>query len=393
MSNEEALFLVLCVIHATDCLLWVGNYSVVFVTWSGKFWRETSPGLAFRTSRGGPLFLNPFPPFGRGIYCHLPPLSLSPAGVCSLNCQILTHSHSLYPMENVVAIPFEEIRVVKASGRRISVNDSEFCLCNNERQAQRLGGQIRSLLETNAEEREALIRRFWAGQFDYETAGALLESARGRLTYLEVLSSILFVCLFVLAPLLALRFGLDRMIVPVAVALLIPAVPISVGFFIIHRKTYPADTEDRIVNLIKMIFCPPTCLHAGSLISENLLSGFNPLVAGHLLLSRDQFRAFSARILRNFIYPPIRNSVDATGCEICNWQNQLLSEMVSDYLRDKANLQEDLLAPPSPSDPDVQAYCPRCLSQFTRKEGDCPDCTGIGLLRFERRAPIPARGE
>jgi hypothetical protein len=380
MSNELALFAVLCLIYVTDCVLWIGKQSFVFVTWVGRQWREMAASQVFRISEGGILLLNPFPPLGGVICCHLPPLSISPAGICSLNSQALTDSG--YPEQNVVAAPFEEISSIRVGGRDVLVNEERFCRCSDTQQANRISSLINALLDATAEEREITIQQFWDEQFDYRAARARFEQAVHQMTPLRMLCNILFVHLFALAPALVLYFGMTGMLIPLALGMLAIAVQISVGFYRLHKRLYPAEGEERISNLIKMILCPPTSLRACDLLTEGLLSNYNPLVVGHLLLSDNQYREFSIRTLRNLKYPPVDHSADRRTYEISRWQNQTLLRKASDYLREMANLQEELLFPPLPNEPDVRAYCPRCLSQFIREEGNCSDCPGVKLIPF-----------
>lgn len=391
MSNELALFLVLSLIYVTDCLLWVGKYSVAFVTWGGRQWRDVEAGRVIPTSEGGILLLNPLPPLGEAVCCHLTPVSVSPAGVCSLNCQVLTHSQ--HPLRNVVSVPFEQVTSLSVDGRHILMNEKRFCQCKDTRQAESLSGLIASLLNAIVGERAAIIQRFWDKQFDYKAAKARFERAVQNMAHLKVLCNILFVHLFVLAPILVLYLGMTGMLIPLAVVMFVIAICISVQFYTLHKSTYLDASEDRIENAIKMVLFPPASLRACDIITGDLLHNYNPVVVGHILLSPKEYKEFSTRTLRNLTYPLFEDSSDKYANEISGWQNRTLSKKISDYLREVANLKEDPLLPPLPNDPGVRSYCPRCLSQFMREEGDCPDCPGVRLLRFDGAVLPPNSSE
>ncbi len=346
-----------------------------------------APNRVFRISNGGILLLNPFPPLGEVICCPLPPLSISPAGINSFNCQALTGCE--YPEQSLVAAPFEAIRSIGVSGRYVLVNEERFCRCSDTHQADRIRALTRALLDATAEERNAIIQQFWDEQFDYKAARARYEQTVHLMKPLRGLCNILFVLLFALAPALVLYFRMTGMLIPLALGMFAIAVQISVGFYRLHKRLYPAASEERISHLIKMILCPPTSLRACDLLTESLLSNYNPLVVGHLLLSGDRYREFSIRTLRNLKYPPVDHSADRRTSEISRWQSQTLLRKASNFLGEMAMVQEELLCPPLPNEPNVRAYCPRCLAQFTREEGHCSDCPGVTLLPFGGAASTP----
>ena len=136
-------------------------------------------------------------------------------------------------------------------------------------------------------------------------------------------------------------------------------------------------------NLVKMILCPPVSIRACDLITFNLLANYNPVMIGHLLFSASRFRKFIERTVRNLNYPPIDNFSDKDAKEISIWQNQLILKKTMNYIREVANIEEDLLCQPQTGDYKVHSYCPRCLSQFTQEGGTCPDCQGVDLIALK----------
>jgi hypothetical protein len=391
MSDELALFAVLCLIYGADCFLWVGKHSLAFTTWMGRQWRDRAGDQHFRTSEGGILLLNPLPPLGGVICCHLLPLSLSPEGVCSLNCQTLTHAVEL--QQDILAVPFEAIYNLTARGRNVLINDERLCRCRDTREADRVCSLLNALRDASTEKRAAIIHRFWEEQFDYEAANTRLRQAVQQMGSLRALCNTLSVLLFIVAPVLVLYFGLTGMLIPIALGMFVLATAISAGFYARHRRFFPVAGDDRISNLIKMIMCPPVAIRACDLITESLLSHFNPLVVGQLLLDGDRYRDFAVRTLRNLQHPLLDSSTDRRALEICGWQNRLLLHTAFAYLREVAHLKENLLAPPLPDDAEVRAYCPRCLVQFSQEAGACSDCPGVKLLPFDGAVSTPDSNE
>lgn len=393
MSDELFLFLILCLIYVTDCLLWVSKYSVAFVTWINRQWKDKVTSRIFRTSKGGLLLLNPFPPLGKVFCCHLLPISISPVGICSLNNQILTHRE--FPEFNfdVSCFNFKEISNVTTDGRKLIVNAAQFCRFWDAQQAERVCALLKTLITTPETSRETIIKQFWNEQFNLEAAKKRYEDALHQMTSLRFLCNILFVYLFIIAPVVVLYRRMTSILIAIAFVMFVIAFQITIEFYILHKRTYPDLKEDRISSLIKMILCPPVSIRACDLITEHLLGNYNSLVVANLLLSDDQFKNFAISTLRNLKYPPFNDFMEERVCEISNWQNHTLLKIATGYLHNASYSSEKLLYPPIPNDPSVRAYCPRCLCQFTQKEGNCPDCLGVKILPFNYTEPFVGENE
>jgi hypothetical protein len=380
MPDEFLLFLVLSLIYLTECFLWLGEHSIAFVAFCGRRWEHKKPNEMFRASTGGIIILNPFPPLGKALCSHLPPLSISPKGICVGNSQVFAHGE-VHRHEST-AILFQEMSSIKAIDRDVFVNNSRFLKCKTSQQAAKLSALLNSLLESTEESRNENIQQFWTEQFDCMSAKVRFNEAFHQITQLKILCNSLFFYLFLFAPALVLYTMSTRILIAIGLGMLIIAIRISIEYYVSHKRIFPAAKEERIINLIKMIFCPPASVRACDLVTENLLADWNPLVIGHLLLSPDGFLALATRTLRNFQYPVADDSADEQVRAIRKWHDHALSSIVFKYLVREANLKGDLLSPPIPEDDNVRSYCPRCLSQFTREQGACPSCGGIDLLPF-----------
>ena len=380
MHDELLLFLVLCLIYLTDCLLWVGNHSIAFVAWGGTRWKDKTPSPFLETYNGGIIILNPLPPLGKVLSCHLPPFSISPKGICSLNSQILPHT--LIPKKDITAILFDEMDSVKAIDRDLFVNERRYLRFSRSAQATRAAALMNLLLPVTEADRERIIEQFWDEQFDVESAGGRLREALHDLKYLKMLCNAMFFYLFAVAPALLFYFPSSRTLIPIGIGMLAIAIQISIEYFLLHKRIYVAAREERITNTIKMVLCPPVSIRACDLISQDLLASWNPIVIGHLTLSPQRYEEFATRTLRHLRYPLEDHLTDERVNDIRKWQEQILLRKGSDYFVGVAKLSDDLLRQPAPDDGSVRSYCPRCLSQFTKESGLCPDCGGIGLVPF-----------
>jgi len=380
MSDELLLFLVLAAIYFTDCFLWLGKDSVAFVSWLGFQWHEKRASPFFQTSRGGILLLNPFPPLGRVLCTDLPPLSMSPLGICPVNSQLLTplRLHDGDPF-----IPFKEIHSIGTQGSELFINDSKVCTFRRQRDARRITELLNALLNSTEAARESMIREYWSSHFDFERPKKIVEKVWERTGSLRLLCNALFVYLFIVSPMFVVYMGMGDLLVPLAVGMFIIGTVVCAVFYRLHREFCPEAREERITNLIKMLLCPPVSVRARDLITAYLMNTTNPLVLAHLLFTDERFKGFAERTLRNLKYSPVGCVTDVRCRAVCEWQNQILFEIALEYLGHRTGIQKEFLRAPERDDPGNVAYCPRCLCQFIAEEGDCPDCPGV------KRAPLP----
>ena len=281
-----------------------------------------------------------------------------------------------------MAVSYEDMVAVSARTRDLYINEELFCSFVEPAQARRASLLINSLRDMAETDREPVIRAYWNEQFDFETAGTRLEEARAGQRRLRAACQIMFVYLFILAPLLVLWLRRPLLLLPLAGGMAVLAIYISTEFYLAHKKLHPHSREARVTGLVQMVLCPPVAIRAPDLITAPLLGGYNPLVVGLLVLSRERFAEFASRTLRHLEYSPLDHLTDRRSSEIAQWQNRLLSALASDFLRLRADLQDDPLAAPEPDETGLLFYCPRCLGQFTQDPGECPECPGVSALAF-----------
>jgi hypothetical protein len=150
------------------------------------------------------------------------------------------------------------------------------------------------------------------------------------------------------------------------------------------------EKEERISSVVKMALCPPTAIRARDVITANLLAPYHPIAAAYGVLEDKEFQSFARRFLLDMEHPIASEIVDETIRSAEQWSRTTMVALCREFLtRNNLNAEEFFL-PPAPSDAACIAYCPRCCSQFTIDVGECPDCSGIHLVRFPS-FPEPAR--
>jgi hypothetical protein len=374
ITEGQTLLLILILLYLSECLIWVKRQSVAFVSASGERYRVAFPRVWLGNANGGVLFRNPLPPAGGLFLSHLSPISISPTGICAFNLQTLP-SGARSPNQTGRFLPFSKITHYESDGAYLLVNQEKFAKCATTKQARILAALIGALVKTSPSKREALARKWIAGQFAADDAAAVLRVGEAAIKPVQWMSSILFLFLFVSAPLLVSSFGLERLIIPVASVMVLLAILTGVLFYRTHRKLYPAETTERFENLVKMILCPPAAIRAADVLTRNLLAEYSPVVLAGVLKGSGEQQFVRAFILD--LQHPLKHEVlDETAEQIINWTTSQQLSICLDQVKN-----HELLAPARREGNSI-SYCPRCGCQFVLSSAECADCPGVGLVAF-----------
>ena len=378
ISDGETLLFILVLLYLTECLVWVKKQSVAYVsTWGGR-WRLATPKSWLGNANGAMLFLSPLPPPGHIVLSHLLPVSISPSGVCAFNSQVLL-SGSRPATQTGEFVPFSAIKRAGTDGAYLLLNGEKFAKCATPKQAKALASVITSAAEAKVSRRESIVRSWLGKHFDARAAEKLWREAEEEIGSLQGVCTILFLFLFVAMPIIVLIFGLQGLIIPIGAVMIALAVLIGIMFFRLHRKFFPAESQERFENMLKMILCPPVSMRAADILTRSLLSDYSPVVvAGVLSGSKEQ--KFVRAFVLDLKHPLKHEVMDAAAVETINWATaEQLKASLAHVQRDGDSA--DRLGPVE-REGDSIAYCPRCDVQFVVSEGECPDCPGVELVAF-----------
>ncbi len=282
VTEGQTLLFILVLLYLSECVIWVKRQSVAFVSTSGRDWRVAFPRPWLGNASGGVLFLNPLPPAGRMFLSHLSPVSISPEGICAFNLQTLP-SGARSPNQTGHFLAFSKITSCGNDGVWLLVNKEKFAKCATAKQARTLATVIGGLVKASPSKRESLAQTWLVKQFADNDATALLRAGEKIIKPVRAVSLILFLFLFVVAPILVSIFGLQRLIIPVAVVMVLLASVTGYVFHRAHKKLYPAESSERFENLVKMILCPPVSIRAADVLTRNLLADYSPVVVASVL--------------------------------------------------------------------------------------------------------------
>jgi hypothetical protein len=373
MSEGYALILLLCALYFSECFLLIRKRSVAFVNPWGRLRKVTVSSSFFSSARGSLILLNPLLPLGRVFVCHLSPISISSDGVCAFNLQSVLKVG--LPAQSSEVFTFDAIIRCSTNGKYLDLNDARFAECADPEQARALAEIINSAVRSSPAEREKMLQGYIAKQFDGKAVSLRLESEKLRLQVIRVSCLVFFLFLFFIVPVLVAMYGLEPLIIPTALMMLIFALYISVLFFLVHRRLYPELKEERFSHLAKMILCPPGAIRAAVVLTANLLTNCDPTVVASLFHSPDTDE-FIGSYARDLKFPIKDDLTDPLPAKIAHWYRTQLLDHVQEHLqaRDRRAFIEPEMTEEGGS------YCPRCLGLFQVESGDCVDCPGISLV-------------
>lgn len=383
ISDGQALLFVLVLLYLAECLIWVKKQSVAFVSTLGRRWRVATPVSWLGNANGALLVLNPLPPPGRVFLSHLLPVSISPSGVCAFNSQTLP-SGARPATQTGEFVGFAEIRECSADGAYLVINGEKFAKCATPKQAKALAKVIAEVKAAKSSRREALVRSWVSKQFDAKEASGVWHEAEGAIGLIRWMCAMFFVYLFVAAPIVVTFYGLERLIIQIGATMVVLAIVVAIMFFRTHRRFYPAETQERLENFVKMILCPPVSLRAADVLTKHLLSEYSPVVVASVLAGPGSTSGSSERqFVRSFVldlqHPLKHESTDEKAVETIDWMN---AEQLQACLKHVERAGYESLLGPTQREGDSVSYCPRCGVQFVVADGECPDCPGVELVAF-----------
>jgi hypothetical protein len=381
ISDGQTLLLILALLYLAECLIWVKKQSVTFVSFTGRRWRLAAPVAWLGNANGALMILNPLPPPGRVFLTHLLPISISPSGVCAFNSQTLP-SGARPATQTGEFLAFSAIKKTGTDGAYLVLNGEKFAKCATSKQAKSLASLVESVSAAKVSKREALVRSWLTKQFDARAATRLLGEAEESIGVIRWACSISFVFMFVGGPILVTLYGLEQLIIPLAVGILALAVQIAILFFSAHRKLYRTESQERLESLVKMIVCPPVSLRAADVLTRNLLSDYSPIVVANVLAGANG-QQFARDFLRDLKHPLRHEVADEKAAETIDWMNAAQLKACLEHIQRDGKVTVESLLSAAEREGESVSYCPRCGVQFVDGAGaECPDCPGVELVAF-----------
>ena len=246
MTDVQWLFLALTLLYAWESACWARRGTVGFRAWLGRRWRVRHPATLLGNQQGGFIFASVLPPLRPLLTAGQYPLSLSPEAVLAFVASSVNPGGR--PLQSGRCMRWEDIRRVETRGKQVLVNGAWFLTAASPGWAAHLVRHLEELARQAPAKRAETIEILVESSFDTRAIRRRWEEFEQHTTLLRYLPNLLFAYLFVLAPLLIWRLGIERTWLPLLLALPLFTVPTALLFRRAHLHFFPEAAEERFTH-------------------------------------------------------------------------------------------------------------------------------------------------
>jgi hypothetical protein len=358
MSELESLFLAVLVIYLVQCLYWVTPGSAVFVLNSRGRGKRKRGGFAWSALRTEGYLALPVPPLSPLMVAAWPAFQLDAEGIAIPE-----------PQGEPLFLPWENL-VIAHSDSKVTCNGHPV-FRGSEEQVVACFGLMKQLQSASPPARRPMIERWIERAMRARHVARRIRIFAGRSRWLRLLANLQFIALFLLVPLVLVRFS-SGLLWRVIVFVLALSALIALEFWTTHKKFFPNAGSTRLKSAVTILLSPVAAIRACDVIARDLLSGCHPLAVAGGVLRGEEFDNFAGEQLR-----PCRFSGQPG-----KWYQQILAKRMEQAIRE-AGTRPDSLLRPAQRDEGCVVYCPLCLSQYVKDADSCVDCGFEGLVPFK----------
>lgn len=378
MTDEQILFLLLAALHVAESCLWAPRGTAVIARRGGQ-WRLARPRAWLRHDGGGVVVRQLLPPLGTAFCCPRWPLSMSPSGVLSFVSvwgdteERGEQEGRFFRLEDL-----GEVRVEGIGERRVAGTGGRLLRAASSREAWRVAATVAALAKAAPAARTGVIDTFLAAHFDGERAARRYEEWRAASRPVRLVGNILFLHLFVVAPLAVAWIGIEAALWPVGSLLFGLVAANALLFFRAHRRLYPDEAAERVESVLTMFLLPPRAVRGHDVLARGLFDGFHPLVAARASCTPEVFAGLAREVARDAATPalPLCPSEAAGAAETEEFFRRRFVGALHAFLA-RAGVAAAALAAPAGERDDAPYRCPRCLDGFVDAAARCDRCGGL----------------
>lgn len=369
MSPELSLLLVALALALSECARWLPISSIALIG-ATRAARIRHPARLIGNRRGGFVGLDPLTAPGAAFAVFDSPVAFGPDALCAPGPRGATSARQ-------TAWRYDDITTVRAVGSDLRLNGTRLVRCPSEAIARRLAALIESLRPARPAERARLIEASLAARFDLDAVRAALAALARHRRAPRRTAALLAIGLFIAAPLLSDHFGLAPIAAPLGLGLLALHVMHLIVQFRARRALDPADRADRWLDAVKVLLCPPMAVRSPDALSWHRLDAFDPIAAAAVIASPDAFRRHAIDTRRALRHPLRAIGLDAAAQAVVDADRRRRLTQIEAFITAHGVEEEP---PPPASDPSLVAWCPRCLTGYRHRDGECSDCPGVPLI-------------
>lgn len=384
MSDVQYLFAILGVLYLWECACWLRRGGVAFIAGAGRRWRVQHPATMLGNQTGGFVLAPLLPPLGIIFTAQQFPFSLGPEGVLLFVSPIVNPGWR--PAQSSSFLTWEETAQLRVEGKKLLLQNKKIFTAPSVTFAAHLFKALTTIATRPRDQREAAIKKNLHAGFDTKHIETLCRDFQQQVRPIRFLANVLFLLVFIVAPLLIWLIGLKTVWLGLLIVLLGLTITTATFFARLHRKLYPVAADERFSHSLIIALAPASTMRAHDLVSRPLLENFHPLAVAKNLLASEDFNQFARRLLLDLRYPvpPICPNSLAPAVATEAFHRRHLLEAAEVWLTENKLSPDELCRPPVPTDESCHAYCPRCESQFISTSGQCVDCGGLALVAFRK---------
>jgi len=385
VSDLVELFLVFALIYTLECAEIVPRRALGFISFAGS-WRVRRTFVPNAGWARGLLFADPWPPLEPALVAEDLPLTLGPAGLGLGERGGETEGKG---EREPRFIPWADVESAAAADSLLQINGQTAARLATRRGARDLARICDELRRLPPAAREARLRRWLDARFDRAAVTARLAVFRRETRALRIATNLLWAGLFLALP-GVLFTSFVELILPLAAFTFVAWIAAAILFERTLRRSRWLDRDLRpeLSKRIVAATSPLATLRSTDHLARELCGDLDPLAVAAAFLPQARLSAFARPRLGELRY---RDVVSAPGGEgdLRWWRDEVLRRC-QEALRARELDPDAMLAPPERHDPDVVAWCPRCLAQYrastpARTACENPACRGISLVVIEPR--------
>lgn len=216
---------------------------------------------------------------------------------------------------------------------------------------------------------------------DANAARARIGAWRDATAALRVDAIGMFVLVFVLGPLSVRMLGWQSSWPFLAAGALVLAGLIVGDYRTAHARLSPARPRAPVAVLATIALSPASAMRSPDVLLRELVVHHHPVVIAQVLCDPEEYEHIAGAWMRE------QRRLDALGARTADATNDgaatgppraALEAFITATVRNA----RALTGPPERRDPDAVSYCPSCLDEYVRGDGECEDCGGVALERF-----------
>ncbi len=377
MTDGQLLYLIMALVYAAECLVWLPKGAYACLRSIGKRRRLSPAPSNFSSSKGGWIMAAPFPGLGTVFVTRSWPLCVTEDGVAAFSIESPNPGNR---PESLVGPEFQwdQIEHITRDGKKILINEKAFIVESTPESAFQLLAYLTALWKSEPKGRPDTIRRELRKSWNTRRIAKLIHFWEDATLNLRALCNFLLLLLFGGIPACLIFYGPSPELWACGAAFLTVMISIASIFMALHRRLYPKLKFERIQWFFIILLVPQQSVRVLDLLFKAIVAGAHPLAVADFALSKgsEQRSKVMGAFYRDLQLP-------------LRWKGEIITEYQRDFLHPELDrftaAHEDEIkdwCQPIRED-DEKSYCPRCFEKFSSDEvKKCQDCEGIPIVKW-----------